>query len=260
MAMMRLRSLNDHLPDLEPGMIAGRSRSSDATLLDTRYSAQHFRLQGDTLVDMSTNGVFVNGMRVAKGEPVELYDGDIVTLTVKDESAARRVFGDDLFAAWVVHCPERPARHPPDGAERITQGGVTSAPLPAACRLSTCKAQAGETMQARCIQEKLSHPIAAAVASEDVDEFSFDLEIAHNTRAAEASCALSAPAKRMLPAAALGMRKAAKPGPWAAPASANWRAPNSTKQARRQDDDVPMIDSIFAQIKSGRPQAANPAR
>lgn len=71
---------------------------------DKRLSSIHFGLQlapggGVLIVDISTNGTFINGSRIPKGESQPLSNGDTVTCVVASASAA--ALDDTLSASFV---------------------------------------------------------------------------------------------------------------------------------------------------------------
>ena len=61
----------------------GRVAGSALLLSDSRVSGRHSlftaRADGVSVCDTSTNGTYLNGMRLEKGAPVALADGDVVT-------------------------------------------------------------------------------------------------------------------------------------------------------------------------------------
>lgn len=256
---LRLRSLNSALPDLGPGMVAGRSRSAQAVLLDSRFSTQHFRLEADGIVDTSRNGVFVNGARIPEHKAVELRDGDLVTLTVKDEATARRLFGDDKFGAWVVHRPVQMA-----AAESLTVAQPASeAPNPCqpVAHLPPQGVDGGrspcELPQAQCTPAPPLPAAPAASDAGDVDEFAFEVKVEPARQAAPKSTR-GVPLKRPAsPSLADGRKMATTAGAVSRRARCGdaadaGRATDRANGSYRQDHGAVSLDSIFAQIKGGQ--------
>lgn len=96
-----LKSLNASLPNLQAGSACGRRRSCTAVLQDMRYSAQHFVFDDEwNIVDLSVNGVFVNGKKLGRDNRHRAQEGDVVTLCAKSVAKAMSVFGEAKFAAW----------------------------------------------------------------------------------------------------------------------------------------------------------------
>ncbi|KAG8462543.1 hypothetical protein KFE25_010368 [Diacronema lutheri] len=95
-------SCNKRHADLVPGSRVGRRAGVDVCIDDSRISSVHAALTHDgRITDTSTNGVFVNGARMSRGETRALAHGDVVTLCATTLAHARHVFGD-TFAAWRV--------------------------------------------------------------------------------------------------------------------------------------------------------------
>ncbi len=84
----------------QPALIIGRGKDSDIVLLEQDVSREHARLQrgsqGWTLVDLgTTNGTFVNGMRLPPQDPYLLRPGDRIiigssVLAVQEDRAMRQ--------------------------------------------------------------------------------------------------------------------------------------------------------------------------
>jgi hypothetical protein len=129
-AGISLRALNpaEHI-DLTVGARVGRAFESTVVLDDARFSAVHFRLDSTgALHDLSTNGTFVNGTRIGKGNCTTLAHGDVVTLCVPSLTSACKVFKPSHRAAWRVQLD------PPPIGVASAEVSASARPIPSAQR------------------------------------------------------------------------------------------------------------------------------
>lgn len=130
-----LASLNPLWPDLKMDGVhrrVGRSPTVDVQMSDSRISSVHVTFTADRRVtDSSTNGVWVNGKRMTRGETRALCVGDVITLCAPTPAQCEQIFGT-AHAAWRVEGP-RLTEPPVSGSEgRVQQEPSAAAPAAAA--------------------------------------------------------------------------------------------------------------------------------
>lgn len=77
-------------------IIVGRKKECQHRILNTKVSGKHCSITADkdsgifTLIDLSTNGTFVNGQKIPSGEPFKISSGDKIYL-LNDEAEGTKV-------------------------------------------------------------------------------------------------------------------------------------------------------------------------
>ncbi|KAJ1977116.1 serine/threonine protein kinase, partial [Dimargaris xerosporica] len=102
---VQLTKRNDHAGGGKCGYLLGRHRECDIRFSHPQISNRHcliysMRTEGMETVyleDLSTNGTFINGVKIPRHEPRLLKDGDMIKLTVYQDPNAQALDTDESF-------------------------------------------------------------------------------------------------------------------------------------------------------------------
>ncbi|KAJ1635316.1 hypothetical protein T492DRAFT_967679 [Pavlovales sp. CCMP2436] len=216
MGDLRLVSLNARYADLGAEACVGRSGEASITINDGRISSTHIKVSGGCVVDCSTNGTWLNGLRLVRGASHVLAEGDVITLCAPSEVLARRVFGDLNFLAWraqstaAVTSASAPVGYIPSGARPLKPAKRAPALKGVSTPAATVKVAFSEPSE-----PSPSHP-SPSQPPPSTDEFEFALPTTPAPPAdrgclpSKRSSMASSVLKRSAPSAAV-VRAAAKP-------------------------------------------------